>query len=105
MAVKLEKMSRDELEQLTVAIQDELKKRKVEERKKALAEAEAAAAQYGFSLAELTSGGKASKMKSASVIKYRSPEDPSKTWSGRGRRPEWIKQLDADGRLDDALVA
>ena len=34
--------------------------------------------------------------------KYRNPDDPSQTWSGRGRRPRWVTQALEGGRtLDD----
>lgn len=105
MAVKLEKMSRDELAQLQADIEGELKRRAKEDRKLALSEARKAAEQFGFSLEELTGGASGgAKSKSKGVAKYRNPEDPSKTWTGRGRRPEWVKALDSAGRLDEALI-
>jgi DNA-binding protein H-NS len=33
--------------------------------------------------------------------KYRNPEDPSITWSGRGRHPRWLNELLAAGRVID----
>lgn len=37
--------------------------------------------------------------------KYRSPEDPSVTWSGRGREPEWFKKaLKRRGVTKDSLL-
>jgi len=38
-------------------------------------------------------GGKGAKGAKATVApKYRNPEDPSKTWSGRGKRPVWFNE-------------
>jgi DNA-binding protein H-NS len=35
-------------------------------------------------------------------IKFRHPDKPALVWSGRGKTPLWIKELDAAGRLDEA---
>jgi DNA-binding protein H-NS len=38
--------------------------------------------------------------------KYRNPDDPSITWSGRGRHPRWVNELLAAGRaIDDFRIA
>lgn len=76
-----------------------------ENRKKreALAELEKKAAELGFSLSELT--GKAGKVKKVSPPKYRNPNDPDQTWTGRGRIPLWMKEYEAKGgSRDDALI-
>lgn len=37
--------------------------------------------------------------------KYRSPDDPKKTWSGRGKRPKWLAAAMQTGRtLEDFLI-
>lgn len=39
------------------------------------------------------------------AVKYRHPETPDLTWSGRGRRPTWIRDaLEAGGQLTDFEV-
>lgn len=35
-------------------------------------------------------------------IKFRHPDKPALVWSGRGKTPLWIKELEANGRLDEA---
>lgn len=36
---------------------------------------------------------------------YRSPDDSSKTWTGRGRQPGWVeKHLEAGGKLEDLKI-
>lgn len=35
--------------------------------------------------------------------KYRNPENPSQTWSGRGRMPLWVKRVQMEGRSIDDL--
>ncbi|QND75282.1 H-NS family nucleoid-associated regulatory protein [Tardiphaga robiniae] len=37
--------------------------------------------------------------------KYRNPENPNETWSGRGKQPRWIAAaLDAGRQIDDMLI-
>lgn len=75
-----------------------------ENRKKreALADLEKRASEMGFSLSELTNVG---KVKKVSPPKYRNPADPDQTWTGRGRTPLWVKDLEeAGGSRDDALI-
>lgn len=39
--------------------------------------------------------------KGSSSVKYRNPEDASQTWTGRGRKPNWLVQaLKNGGNLD-----
>lgn len=57
----------------------------------ALAELDVKARELGFSLAELTGAVVSSKGKRAPASpKHRHPENPSETWSGRGRKPAWF---------------
>jgi DNA-binding protein H-NS len=35
--------------------------------------------------------------------KFRNPEPPHQTWSGRGRQPQWFRKLLADGQSEDHL--
>ncbi len=35
--------------------------------------------------------------------KYRNPNDPSQTWTGRGRQPKWVSELLAGGFTLDQL--
>jgi DNA-binding protein H-NS len=38
--------------------------------------------------------------------KYRNPERPSETWSGRGKQPRWVgAQLRSGMRVDDLLIS
>lgn len=72
-------------------------------RRQALAAIEDAARQHGFNLAELT-GGKPSKTGTVAP-KYANPDDPTMTWTGRGRKPKWVVEHLAQGRqLDDLLI-
>ncbi len=88
MAIDLEKMSRKELLELRNRVEKALKTAEVRERKEALKAAEKAAAEYGFSLSELS--GDSAKSAKSSKAKYQNPNNPSQTWTGRGRKPQWV---------------
>lgn len=105
MAKSLEKMDKAEL-------QDELKQRKkavreVEKaidqyddmrKKEAREKLEATAAELGYSVDELLGNARGSKPRTKGAPKYRHPENPSKTWTGKGRQPVWYKEhVDAGG--------
>lgn len=74
-------------------------------RAEALAEIRATMREFQIRIEDLGSAGKSdrrTKMKSAP--KYRNPET-GKTWSGRGKRPQWIHDALADGQsLDKYLI-
>ncbi|MCK5727415.1 MAG: H-NS histone family protein [Thiotrichaceae bacterium] len=46
----------------------------------------------------------AQKPKGKVAPKYRNPEDADQTWTGRGRKPLWIKSLDESGALESAAI-
>ena len=95
----LNEMSRQDLEKLRKEIDEALSTVSQRERKAALEAAERAAAEHGFSLANLAdSASKGKKSKTKNPPKYRNPEDPTQTWSGRGRKPRWINEAEAAGR-------
>ena len=65
------------------------------------AKPEAAAAKRGRSEKGKARGSGAKKA-GGDEPKYSNPDDPSQTWSGRGRRPRWVTQaLEAGRSLDD----
>ncbi|MFQ6551501.1 H-NS family nucleoid-associated regulatory protein [Aestuariibius insulae] len=108
MAIDLSKMKRGELEKLRKDIDKELKNAEARDLKDAREKAAKVAAEHGFTLDELAGGGRKSGKggsKPKAPAKYRNPEDPSQTWSGRGRRPAWIAEAQKKGKsLDDFLI-
>ncbi len=38
------------------------------------------------------------------VPKFANPDDPSQVWSGRGKRPQWVKELNCPGIAGGYLV-
>ena len=95
--MNLENMSLKDLkdlqEKVAIAIFEYNKRQKAEARAAAIAAARA----YGFSLEEVLSEEK-SKKKSKVAAKYTHPEDPTLTWTGRGRTPKWVMEAQAAGQ-------
>ena len=105
--IDLDGLSLDELKSLKKDVDKAIESYEKRRRQDALAAAEAAAREKGFSLMELMDAAP-KKAKSGSPVpaKYCHPENPAITWSGRGRQPTWIKQaLDAGRSLDEFLIA
>lgn len=45
------------------------------------------------------------RLENPSTPKYRDPEKPENTWTGRGKRPGWLREKLKDGaKLEDVLV-
>jgi DNA-binding protein H-NS len=102
----LSKYDVKELRALKRDIDKEIAARRKEEEKQARDELKEVAAKYGFTVSELF-GGAAAKPKGRSKVpvKYQHPTDTTKTWTGRGRKPRWIKEWEAAGKsLDDLRV-
>lgn len=91
--MNLANMSRKELMKLREDIDKQLVAAEERERRDALKAAEEAAAKFGFSLGDLgvsNKRGSARDRRSKSSPKYRNPSDPKQTWTGMGRKPQWI---------------
>ncbi|MFD1510292.1 H-NS family nucleoid-associated regulatory protein [Lacimonas salitolerans] len=98
----IDEMSLDELKALQKQVSRSIDNYKERQRQKALAELEAKANEMGFNLNDLLS---AKKIRKGGIPKYRHPDDPTVTWTGKGRRPDWIKDALAEGKsLDDLLI-
>lgn len=107
-------LSLKELKSLKNRIEKEIARRATTEKKKALKELAAIAAARGFDLQELigASGRRAvakaprkKARRAASTAKYRNPDAPNQTWSGRGRKPRWVQDWLAAGKPLEALKA
>ncbi|MEX0348748.1 MAG: H-NS family nucleoid-associated regulatory protein [Paracoccaceae bacterium] len=90
MGMDLNAMSRKDLLKLQSDVEKAIKNAEQKERKSALIAAEKAAAEFGFSLSELQSEARKSTKGTKAVAKYRNPANPEQTWTGRGRKPQWI---------------
>ncbi|MEQ3624416.1 MAG: H-NS histone family protein [Celeribacter sp.] len=104
--VDLDGYSRKDLEQIKADCDKAIQRLDKDHRRKALAAAEAAAREHGFSLSDLSASGESAKAnKPKSPPKYRHPENPEMTWTGRGRKPNWLSEALRDGKsLEDFAI-
>ncbi len=100
----LSKLDAKQLKQLKKDIDKELNRRRKEDVKEAQKELKGLAERYGISIQDLVTGAATGKSgRRAAPARFRHPDDPSKGWSGRGRKPGWIKEWEAKGRSLDEL--
>jgi DNA-binding protein H-NS len=90
---QLNKMSLKDLNTLHEKVQAAIDDKRVSGRQDMRSKMEEMARASGFSVAELFGRGKA---KSKGVAKFRNPKDPTQTWTGRGRRPNWMVAAGGD---------
>lgn len=102
----LSNYSLSQLRKLEVQVVEELKGRHFLSISQAREQILHIAQNAGLSVKELLAG-KTSKASAASSespgnAKYQRPDDPTQQWSGRGRRPAWVKAWLLSGKsLDD----
>jgi DNA-binding protein H-NS len=99
-SVDLEKTSLADLKALHKDIEKAIKTFEARKMAEARAALEAKARELGVTL-EAVMGGKSSRSGSKAAAKYRHPENPSLTWSGRGRTPKWIADHEVKGGSRD----
>lgn len=81
-----------------IVVRKEADSREVKEKLQALAK------KSGFSLAELFGGNRGGK-RGPAAIKYRNTKDTSQTWTGRGRKPNWlVDALKKGAKIDSFSV-
>ena len=71
------------------------------------AEDKEVAERYGLNLNEIVQGGgqKQGSTKRKVPPKFRHPDDSSKTWTGRGRKPKWVQAWeDEGGSIEDLRI-
>src|SRR5512147_408667 len=111
----LEGMTEPELRDLIRNAQAALDRQVAQRAKATLKEIRRLAAEVGFEVSFAKAGkpvgGKAAgksvtgSPRGKAVQKYRNPDDPNETWSGRGRPPKWVQAaLDAGKGLEDLLI-
>lgn len=106
MEIDLTEMSRRELISLRNQVEKTLRQLHKKEKKDALAATQKAAADFGFSLEELTAKratGRAGAKTTSLAPKYANPENPSQTWTGKGRQPNWFKAAISSGKTASDL--
>lgn len=103
MTTNLDSMTKEELLTLQNDVAKALKTLDARRKLEAKRAAEQAAKEYGFSLDDLLSVSSAKGSKGAP--RYANPADLSQTWTGRGRKPNWVVEALAAGKsLDDFAI-
>ena len=114
MKIDLKSLSSKELEKLSSDVKKALANARARDRNLARKAAEKAAAEFGFSLTELSGDIKTSskprknKTKAKAPAKkgkpqYANPNDASQTWTGKGRQPNWYRAEVENGTAPDAM--
>src|SRR5512132_3339752 len=113
-ATNLESMTEPELRELIRNAQQALDRLVAQRAKTTLKEIRRLAAEVGFEVTFAKAGkpasGKAGRAQPLSprgkaVQKYRNPDNPAETWSGRGRPPKWVQAaLDQGQTLADLAI-
>ena len=97
-SVKIESFSISELRELIDLATNELRQKCKTRERELVEEWRRKAEAEGFSFERMVSARERSK--SPSQPKYRNPENPSQVWSGRGRKPQWLKKIQAGPKID-----
>ncbi|RMH40046.1 MAG: H-NS histone family protein [Alphaproteobacteria bacterium] len=98
----LNALSIEELEKLRRNVEKAIVAKRARLRAEARKAAEEAARKFGYSLKDLLENERVSGKK---PVKYRNPENPAQTWSGRGRMPAWMKTQIEKGRSREEFLA
>ena len=101
--IALNSLSLKELKQLQRDVEMSIATYEGRQKAEARAKLEAEAKKIGFTLAELV-GFELKKTRAPAHKKYRHPENPSLTWSGRGRKPLWFSGALAAGKTPEDLA-
>jgi len=97
----LEALSLSELKKMEKDIAKAIFTYQDRQKAEARAKIEALARDLGYSLAELV-GTETKSARAPAAPKYRHPENPALTWSGRGRKPQWfVEALEAGKTASD----
>ncbi len=114
MEIDLKSMNSKELEKLLSDVKKTLASTQARDRKEARKAAQKAAAEWGFSLSDISDDekpqvkpkknkAKSSKPKAASKPQFANPSDASQTWTGKGRQPNWYRSEIGNGKSPDDM--
>ncbi|MCP5056477.1 MAG: H-NS histone family protein [bacterium] len=105
MAIDLDSLSIPELRTLIADAQEKISEKNETTKRELLEEMEKLAEQRGVDLAAVIALRKGKGRKSIIPPKYQNSNDPTQSWSGRGRKPKWVKEhLEGGGDLEDLAI-
>ena len=100
-AINVDKLSLAELVNLEAKVKSAIGVARDRERSLLKQKVAELAETHGFSISELFDGARGRK-KPVGIAKYANPEDKSDTWTGRGRKPNWLlARLKKGAKLSD----
>lgn len=103
MNIEFDNLDLKELRDLQAKVERAINSYEDRKRREAMAAVEQAAREHGYNLTDLT-GGKPRKTGTVPP-KYADPNDPTVTWTGRGRKPRWVQEhLDNGGAMNDLAI-
>lgn len=101
----VDKLSLKELIELEAKVAKAISAAREKERNELKRKMAEMAETHGFSVTELFGGGRGArggKSKAVGIARYANPDDRSDTWTGRGRKPNWLlERLKKGAKLDD----
>jgi DNA-binding protein H-NS len=104
-AINVDKMSLKDLVALETKLKSAIEVARSRQRAELKQKMADLAESHGFSVAELFGGARsngAGKNKSVGLAKYANPENKADTWTGRGRKPNWlVARLKKGAELSD----
>ncbi|ETA53193.2 trans-acting regulatory protein hvrA [Rhodobacteraceae bacterium PD-2] len=101
----LEALSLSELKKMQKDVAKAISTYQDRQKAEARAKVEAVARDLGYSLAELV-GTETKSSRAPTAAKYRHPENPALTWSGRGRKPQWfVEALEAGTTTEELAIS
>ena len=105
-AIDISKLTLKQLCDLVPAAQQRITELEEEQRQQAFDKVQAAADAVGMSPAELLKHfGIGARARKPVKPKYHNPDNPSDTWTGRGRKPMWVKTaLEAGKKLAELEI-
>ncbi|MEI4234175.1 H-NS histone family protein [Roseovarius sp. D22-M7] len=86
--MQLEDMTLEELKRLRKDVEKAIETYEARQLSEARAKLEAQAKELGYSLETIAGVSKTGSAKR--LPKYRHPDNPTLTWTGRGRKPKWF---------------
>ncbi len=105
--IDLERLSISDLEELIKLSKSQIQRIRAKKIADTRREIERLAREAGVSLGEIFElGDKMPSKKTRSVApKYRNPDNPAQTWTGRGQKPVWLRfALQQGSKIEDFLI-
>lgn len=105
MAINVEKLSLKDLNDLEAKLQKAKANARDKERAQIKDKIDALLRGTGFTVFDLYGMGRKGRGRGKSAAKYANPDDASQTWTGRGRKPNWLlARLKKGAKMSDFAI-